>query len=427
MALLVRAEPAASAQPQAARPAPLRLSWLTCLLLTYFAMTSAYFGYKGVERFDTHWTWLNDLHFYYDAAKVATSDQRALLHDNAGRVEAGIGDDPSAEVFPLPATLALLFWPLTLLDHDDARIVFLALSVLAGAAIVGLAYLWSRDLVFAGLVALAQASLLTYYEVMRFSQLAPFIALLSCAALLCLAQRREYAGGLLAGLIVLKPSFVVAPLILMFLLRYWRATMAAVAVCALVVILIPLAVEGVDGLRHYLRQLGIYREEAFWLDGVVTAGAGWMLNWNGFVARLLVDDPPVLAVVALDSATVLVFLVVCLRQQDVFYSWLAGVIATVLVVPHAVWYDWAILLGVAPFVLYAHRSLPLMLLLVALHFSISFDTHTILTTSTADRAFFSTDVIAAAILLYLALAPPKRARERAIWRMAGWKSSRRIT
>jgi hypothetical protein len=64
-----------------------------------------------------------------------------------------------------------------------------------------------------------------------------------------------------------------------------------------------------------------------------------------------------------------------------------------------------LILGVAPFALYRNRSLPLLLLSLALHLSVSFDTYIIFNTGTQDRYFYATMPLAAAIIGYLAFAP----------------------
>jgi hypothetical protein len=81
------------------------------------------------------------------------------------------------------------------------------------------------------------------------------------------------------------------------------------------------------------------------------------------------------------------------------------VLTTLLVVPHVLWYDWTILIGIAPFAAYSSRSLPLAGLLLLLHAAISFDSYLIVTRPIFDAYPVPTPMIAAAILLYLAFAP----------------------
>ena len=96
----------------------------------------------------------------------------------------------------------------------------------------------------------------------------------------------------------------------------------------------------------------------------------------------------------LDLLTVLVMLRVWLRGRY-FESFLAGTLTTLLVVPHVLWYDWVVLLGVAPFAAYANRSLPLVGLLLALHAAISFDSYMIVTRPVFDAYPIPTPLLAA--------------------------------
>jgi hypothetical protein len=69
------------------------------------------------------------------------------------------------------------------------------------------------------------------------------------------------------------------------------------------------------------------------------------------------------------------------------------------------WYDWVILIGVAPFAAYAVRSSLLTVLLLALHAAISFDSYLIVSRPVFDAYPVPTPLLAGAILLYLAFAP----------------------
>lgn len=375
-------------------------------LVLYFLLSGAVYGRIGIERMSTHWDWLNDLHYFYGAGEIVRYDyHRDILYDPEARVEAGLGPGIGHEVFPFPASVALGFAPLTTFDIEDARLVFLWFSVLCGLAIVVLAYAWSRDIFFALLTSLAGVTLLNTYEVLRFSQLTLVLALLSCIGLVTMntwhGRRLGLAAGALTALLTMKPSVAVAPLaVLVRGLNRWQIA-GGVLAGALIVFIVPVALLGPDGVTDYIEQLSSYREEAFLLEGHLTAGAGWMLNWNGFVGKLTGENPSQLAVYGLDALTLLLFATVWLRG-DVYHGWLAATLTTLLVIPHAVWYDWALPLGVAPFVLYTRRSTLLMLLLVGLHFSVSRDSYHILTSSVFDSDVFLTPLFALATLAYLA-------------------------
>ncbi|MGE0058815.1 MAG: glycosyltransferase family 87 protein [Dehalococcoidia bacterium] len=373
---------------------------LTGLLLA-IGVPGAYFG---IDRWFSHWLWLNDMHYFYDAAKVVLDGHRDILYDYQARFDAGYGLDPNDQVFPYPATAAYLFSPLTLTSVANARYWFTGFCILLLVAIAVIGAIWSRDLRFGLLLMLLPASSFTVYETLRFQQLSPVLALMLSASLLTAASTRSVAGGFVTSLLALKPSIAAAPLGLIALRRGHRQIAAAILGGALIFILIPLVVVGIDGIFDYLEMLSRYRNESFTLHGKLTAGAGWMLGWQSIVGRLGQSDPNVYLVVGLDILTVLVMLKVWLRGRY-FESYLAGTLTTLLVVPHVLWYDWTILIGVAPFVAYENRSLPLVGLLLALHAAISFDSYMIVTRPIFDAYPVPTPLLAGAILLYLAFAP----------------------
>lgn len=378
-----------------------RVFLLLAVPLLALAAPCAYFG---VSRMFSEWLWLSDMHYFYDAAKVVVDGNHEILYDIRARFDAGYGVDPNDQVFPYPATVAYLLAPLTLTDVASARYWFTGLCIGMLVLIAAIGWHWSRDWRFSVLVLLAAASSFTVYETLRFQQLAPILALLLTLSLLSAASTKSIAGGFLSSLLVMKPSIAVAPLALITMRRGYAQIAGAIAGGALIFFAVPLLVVGVDGLRDYFDMLGKYRNESFLLHGKFTAGAGWMLGWQSIAGRLSESDPNAYLVVGLDVVTVLIMLKVWLRGRY-FESYLAGTLTTLLVVPHVLWYDWTILIGVAPFAAYANRSLPLVALLFALHAAISFDSYMIVTRPIFDAYPVPTPLLAGAILLYLAFGP----------------------
>jgi len=368
----------------------------------YFILSGAIFVYAGIERLANDWYWLDDLHYFYRAAVLLDNGQPDLLYDTQARVALGFSGAEGWEVFPYPAGLALLYEPLTSMDYQSARFVFAGLSVAALLGVVAIAYRWSRDGRFALLLLLAIATHFTVYEVIRFSQLAPILALITAAAVVSIDQMRPVRGAIFTGLLAFKPSLFVAPLaLLIWRLRFHWAALAVLFMGALILVAAQVWLVGGEGIRLYLEQLGRYRDEAFVLDGQFTAGAGWMLNWNGFIGRLFVVDPQPWMVVPFWIATAAALAAVWLRQ-DTLTCWLAGSLATLIIVPHVLWYEWVILFGVAPFVLYRNRSPMLLPLMLALHFSVSLDSYFTVTNPAEESYVFFTTLVAASILVYLA-------------------------
>ena len=358
------------------------------------------FAYLGIDRAIDRWHWLSDMHYFYDAAKIVTGEQRDILYDPEARVAAGFSERLGAEVFPYPASLAPLFIPFTWTDLESARLIFLGVEIGCLALVVGVAYAWSRDAWLALYVALVCISSFTLYEALRFNQLSPVLAALIGLGVLNLAGRRTLRGAFCLGLLAFKPSVALLPLAYIAWRHKPREVAIAAATAGTIAFIAPVLLVGVDGLQAYFDQLWRFRDEAFVLDGQFTAGASWMLNWHGFTGKLLSQAPNEAVVTALGVATVLLMLRVWLRG-DVYTSLLAAFLATLLIMPHAVFYDWGILLGVAPFVAYVRRSTVLIGLVLLLHFTTSLDSYVVVTTAATTSALYTTPLVATALLLHL--------------------------
>jgi hypothetical protein len=92
-------------------------------------------------------------------------------------------------------------------------------------------------------------------------------------------------------------------------------------------------------------------------------------------------------------------------RGEVISSYLAGLLASLLIIPHVVWYDWAILIGVAPFALYKDRSPWLLCLMLGLHLTASRDSLFIVNGNAYMPSFFASTLFATGILVYLGFAP----------------------
>jgi hypothetical protein len=364
-------------------------------------------AYHGIDRLIDAWYGQNDMHYFYNAAKVVADGRAEILYDQQARFEAGYGFEPNDQVFPYPVPIAYLLTPLTLTDLDTARYFFSAFSAVCLVLIAVAGWIWSRDWRFAVLVLLAVASSFAVYDTLRFQQVAPVLALMLCVSLLTTISSKSILGGVLSGLLVLKPSIAAVRLGLLTFRRGYQQIAAAALCAALIVFVVPFLVVGIGGLRDYFELLGRYRHESFTLDGHLTAGAGWMLGWQAIVGRLTQADPSPYVVIPMDVVTVLVMLRVWWRGRYI-EGYFAAILTTVLVIPHVLWYDWVILLGVAPYAIYRNRTLPLLLLGIGLHAAVSFDTYLILTRPTYDAYPLPTPLLAGAVLLYLAFAPMGR-------------------
>jgi hypothetical protein len=137
---------------------------------------------------------------------------------------------------------------------------------------------------------------------------------------------------LIVGAVGFKASIAAAPFGLLLWSRDPRLIIPAAVLGFAITLGLPYFLVGEEGIRAHFELLERYREEAFHLYGTVSTGAGWMVNWNGFVGRIIVDDPPVWAVVPFSAITIVLMLLVS-RRGDVIESWYAGTLATLLVIP----------------------------------------------------------------------------------------------
>jgi cell division protein FtsW (lipid II flippase) len=139
---------------------------LLALLLVMVA-SAPYFVRRGVDDLRSAWpTPITDFPVFYHAGALAVSEDRHALYNRDRGAEVDRQNRRAVGNFYSPPGLALVYAPLTLLDRDSARVVFLALSVGAAAGLAGLSFLWRREFAFVALSVLAVASLLILYDVL---------------------------------------------------------------------------------------------------------------------------------------------------------------------------------------------------------------------------------------------------------------------
>src|SRR5439155_3839052 len=83
-------------------------------------------------------------------------------------------------------------------------------------------------------------------------------------------------------------------------------------------------------------------------------------------------------------------------------SWLASTLATLLAMPHMLWYDWVLLLPAAFALVLGRPSRTLIALLVLLHLSVNLSTLELENSSLLSFAVFVATPAAMALLVYLA-------------------------
>jgi hypothetical protein len=382
-----------------------RLRVLLGALVLAVVAASPYLVSRGVDHFRSMWpTNVNDFDVFYDTGSLVLSGDRAHLYDLAYARAAG-ADARARSVghFFNPPGHALAFSPLTLLSQHDARSLFAAGSALAMALAV-LVVSRARDRpAFTLVAAVATISFLPLYDALYLGHPAPLYALAVAVAMAALASGRDVAGGVATAVLVLKPSLWVLPAAVLALRRP-RAFVATLTAAALLGLL-PFVLTGPGSFRDYVDLLWKTRPDAFRLQGQMTGGAALMFNWNGFFCRLSRADPSPWLVLPFALAT-LALAAAAARRRDLPESYLAGVLATVLAVPHLLYYDWVVLLPAALFVAARSHDTALLCLLAALHLSVNISMleHWTRLPASQTSVMVATPV-AFAVLAWLALSP----------------------
>lgn len=401
------------------RPASPDISRIVLIALLGLMVVSApYFIYRGQDGVREYWGRpISDFPVFYHAGALLLTPDRDALYDpeRAGEVQG-----PNRRAigrFYNPPGLGLVYSPLTLFDRSTARLVFLGISVAAWVGIAALGRLWTRDRLALALTVVAVAAFLPAYDVLYLGHPTLLFGLASGLGVLALATGRSVFAGVAAAALGLKPSLALYPW-LYVLWRRRRVEVAALAATAALLVLLPLvALTGPASLLDYRALLSDSAGDAFRFQGQTTGGANLMFNWNGFISRLTLDDPPVAAVLPLYAATFAVAAYVWLRGT-VTEAWLASAIATVIAIPHLLYYDWVIALPAALAAAYVTRDRWFLAVLVGLHLAANLTTLQYFDGSLGDPAFVLATPYAFGVLLYMASAARHRARAESMEPMA---------
>ena len=218
---------------------------------------------------------------------------------------------------------ALLLKPLTFLPYPAARAVWLALLVLAYAALIPL---------FPGprhKLALALAFSLPVTYAMMLGQDIALVLLIAFVAGRLAASDKEFPAGLAASLLFIKPTYLL-PVGIVFLAKSRRGTYGIVLGTA-----IQLSVSFlVDGLRWPLGLLAMLRDPRF--DMVIER----MLDVRAIAASLHL--PPQIYI--LGSLALLIWLWEIARRMDLRDALIAALPLGMLASPHSYVYDAVVLI-----------------------------------------------------------------------------------
>lgn len=239
--------------------------------------------------------------------------------------------------FHNPPPLALLFVPLTFLPFSAAALLWAAVSLLAFALAVALPL---RGRPCARTPAAVMMTFIGVGYTMLGGQVNSVFLLAFSLGLLALGSRRPLLGGLVLGLLWLKPQYaVVFPLIFLVKGR-WRELTGMFA-SGLALVLVSLAMVGPSGIARYLEVLK--RIGAFYPPEASCINAHDMINWRSMLMNLWPGIPETTGAnltFVLGAATLLVSLLVWRGPWEPDSHRFAGqmlvaTIAALLAAPHS--------------------------------------------------------------------------------------------
>jgi hypothetical protein len=270
------------------------LGLLAIVMLGMVGLTLVWMGGRG-----TDWG------AFYAAGMIVRTGDAANLYDSAlqAATQAQLfGPSDQENAFPLPAFFAFAIAPLTALPFSASYAVWFALNV---AIVAGLAMAASRYLApmpsYARRVYIAAAVLSTpVAAAVAQGQLDLLVLASMLTSWWLLSRGHRVAAGLVLAIALVKPHFVLAPLLLLALNREWR-TLAAFVAVASVLLLFPVMLTSPELLLDQARLVGSYPGSA----DEHSVNARSMANLRGTVTSLyasaspLLWGPPLLAAAAM--------------------------------------------------------------------------------------------------------------------------------
>lgn len=257
--------------------------------------------------------------------------------------------------FFYPPYFALFLVPLTSLPYGVAYLVWFVIDCFVLAAVL---FALERYSGLSGRQALAFRAVslcfLPVFLALGLGQVSIVLLALVSVCFVALRQRQYEVAGAALAVASMKPVYV-APLVLVLLLRrQWRAVVAFCLSCALL-LACAVPVLGISIYGSYVRLLredaswqGRSIHDALWFNHVPVANSTYAPEWNhGFAgfAELLLHGGAATALYAALSLCALVLLTACsLRSATLDVPIAMAVIVGLLVSPHTLIYDYALLL-----------------------------------------------------------------------------------
>jgi hypothetical protein len=424
-------EAVAEPRPRTAEPFPWTLiSWL------FIVVSVCYLVFTGVRLAnDTQQTmrlmpYLDydervDFAYFYAGASMAYHGDAADLYPVPGELTYYPYDpifDVTQEPYALdrliargnyynPPALAYMQAPLAAMNFKNAYWTFSAFSALALGAFIGLAWWSGRGIPELPLLILGVLTFRPLHEAFIMGHSALFFCVALTAGFLLLRAKHEVLAGLCFSLLALKPQWAVLPGLFLLCRGEWK-TLATMFVSSCLIFFVPFLIVGLDTLKNYVTFLR-------WQNGLDLKDAPHMFSWNGFLFKLRGGPvyghppPPELWTYSLVAVTA-VPLAIVLWSRNYLLGAAATVLAMLLISTHSVWYDWALLVIAALFIVLYSRGQSRMMrvemwvILLALHVSAAQSIHVLLR---PDRfaidwhssGFFSLTPVAFGALIWLAL------------------------
>lgn len=310
-------------------------------------------GGAGVKFVQFWIEWISDISRLIRTGHLATGLDFAMMYTGAKLASAGRWADAyhlerflgaynsvtgltlpaGAAVFPYPPSTALALVPQTLLPLQSSLILWLTVSLVA--------FVLSTRLLRIPPLAGAAILLLTApaYMTIRLGQNTMFSLLIVSVALGLLRRGNRFAAGVAIGLLVLKPQLLIGFGLWWLMAPRTRIREGSGAVVGVLGVLIPSFAIAPDAWRIYLESFSSLAAP----PGMIPLGS---FSWLDFVRFLFQGHPAASLIVSAVGLTALIAgLGYVLKEQtsDPELAFALAVLATVLLSPRIVVYDWLLL------------------------------------------------------------------------------------
>lgn len=270
-----------------------------------------------------------DFAMFYAAADLAANDGWTAVYSLEGLAD--VMDATFGGVsFAYPPPFAMALEPLVELSYVRALSLWLAVAI----GSIALFLVRGRGPALVAVLAM----LFPLYVALRFGQFVPLAILILALTGWALDRDRPLTAGLILGLLVLKPQFLLGPALLLVLSKHRRSRLMTGVAASSLGLLAATAIVEPDGWRAFI--------EGFADVASPSVSTRWDFSISSFVGWLPV---PLAIGVAIFFGCLLVYTATRQvgRVDDVTRVVAWGLILSLLLSPRVVVYDWSLL--VVPF------------------------------------------------------------------------------